>query len=260
MIPIKFMMDWYQPSSTLSTEIFSFLIYGKNSGHLWFLFSLFSIFVIVSLLILYFKFDSAYSLASILFTGVILTWVFGNQPLSFPHSFEVSSIFSKLYLICFLLGLVFGYYLPLINNLTTQQKSLRLSILIFGIYLFSLILLFKYPFKSIFGLYYATLIFLGLYFFFKYLCYFNFTKRLLNSRLSIFFFSNLMGIYLLHDPLNYVILKLSSTYHWLEYSWGVCLFYFSRTIGLFIVCAALSQLISVAQHLLLTRKGLVRRH
>lgn len=246
MIPIKFMMNWYQPGSSLITEIFQFLINGKYPGHLWFLFSLFTIFVVVSLLVLYFKLNSTHSIASMLLTGIALTWIFNNQALSFPHSFEIYNIFSKLYLICFLLGLIFGYYLPLINSLTTQQKALRLSIFFFGIYLFSFVLLFKYPFKAILGLYYATLIFLGLYFLFKYLCSYSYTKRLLNNRLSHFFFSNLMGIYLLHDPLNYVILYLSSSYHWLETSWGVCLFYFSRTIGLFILCAALSQFISIA--------------
>ena len=244
MIPIKFMMGWYAPSSNIGKEIFNFLIYGTRSGHLWFLFSLFSIFLIATILVSYFKLNSIFSVLGMLLTAIALTWFFGSKFPSVPHASEISRIFSKLYLICFIVGLIFAYYLPLINSMVTRYKALLLSVIIFVIYGVSWNFLSHYPYKASFGLYYATLVFLSFYFLFRYVCSFPFITQILNSRLSKFFFANLMGVYLLHDPLNYVILKLASIYQWLESPLGVCFYYFSRTIGLFLLCSVLSQIIN----------------
>lgn len=245
MIPIKFMMGWYPPSSNVGKEIFYFLIYGTHSGHLWFLFSLFSVFVVATILVSYFKLNSIYSIFGMFLTGIALTWIFGSgKPSNTPHAFEIYNIFSELYLMCFILGLVFAYYLPSINLAITRYKALTLSLITFAIHAVSWNFLSSYPYNAIICSYYATLVFLSLYFLFRYFCSFPFVIQKLNSRVSTFFFTNLMGIYLLHDPLNYVILKVASIYQWLESPLGVCFYYFSRTIGLFLLCSVLSQIIN----------------
>lgn len=245
MIPIKFMLGWYHPGSNVGKEIFYFLIYGTYSGHLWFLFSLFFVFLIATCLVSYFKLNTIYSLLGMLLTGIVLTWIFSAKPSSnTPHIFEIYNVFSKLYLICFILGLIFAYYLPLINLAVTRYKALTLSLMIIALHVMSWKVLSHYPYKPIICLYYAILVFLSLYFLFRYFCSFNFVIQQLNSRLSTFFFTNLMGIYLLHDPLNYVILKAASVYQWLESPLGVCFYYFSRTIGLFLLCTVLSHVIN----------------
>ena len=47
MIPIKYMFNWYSPDQNFFDIVIRYLVAGANSGHLWFLASLFATFAIV---------------------------------------------------------------------------------------------------------------------------------------------------------------------------------------------------------------------
>ncbi len=225
MIPIKYISGFYVNSSILPA-LKGFLI-GIEGSHLWFLPSLF--WCTISFAIIYLLFskvtESKYVL--LIVTGII-------QILYNYLPFDVFFLKMGLsYIFWFASGFVFEL----------ERKSLhynfKKNMIYFIITIILEILNFKYKFFNSFFEIFCGCVFVYLL---AEICSFLF-KKIANNSFWKLIIQNLFFVYLLHDPLEYLVLKIFMSHNWLTTSYGCYFYLFSRTILVFMVCLVLGVLI-----------------
>jgi fucose 4-O-acetylase-like acetyltransferase len=226
MLPIKYISGGYTIPN-LPSAIVSFSAMVSDAGHLWFLTALFWCFIFFYFIytIGYFKKNSiVYILLFSVVVGIIAS-------LDSTSILGISQGLSNL--IWFSLGFCFGH----IRSAYTRWIGSNKVIYRCGMSLMALMLALNATKYGILAKAF-TVIFAGLvlYAVSRFLC--NKTK-LTNTRLFKVLLRYSMFIYLFHDPLNYVVLKISSMNSWIITDWGCTGEVILRTVGVIVISTLL---------------------
>ena len=233
MFPIKYASGFYSTKGVIKAML-SFFYTTEDSGHLWFLPALFFCFIIFRVLQIVFEKAKINSITLILIVAVFLYLVSTFIPT------EILSIKSTTAnLIWFVLGFCFENYRLLLNNYSKKQfaaiclSSVFLSVAIFVLPIF---ISFSLPEEIIiialcFSVYIVSEFISREY------------KTVYDNKAFKLIARNLFYIYLFHDPLEYVVLKLFFSYDILIYPLFQFLYYICRIVVVIVVSIALGELI-----------------
>jgi fucose 4-O-acetylase-like acetyltransferase len=210
MFPIKIISGFYNLESIFPA--LNLFFYGGDSGHLWFLLALFWIFA------LFFILNKYIGKKSILIL-LIITYII--QQKQYLINFDMFSLKLGLtYIFWFSLGYCFEIIRNKIN-LTAKWIFFLISLLIVAI---------DYSRGYFIDGFLCIIIYSFCTYLFADLIYFYFPK-LINAKPYNILSKNIMFIYLLHDPLEYVCLKFTFNYNLLIYGWGCYFYLLFRIIG-----------------------------
>lgn len=199
MVPIKLLTHYYPTGSSLM-KIYGFgILLSLDSGHLWYVFMLFMMFVIVRICENRLRNIHPGLLVGTLILLHLSSWNFTT------NIFQISNVFK--YLVYFYLGFLFQQHKSLITSLLMKKKAILCLISL--VYFIVLNLYIRDP--AIVPLMRYSLLFvdsiLGLIWIYSLVLII--AGRISNqSRIENFLNENSFGIYLLHDPFNYVILAI----------------------------------------------------
>ena len=203
MLPIKFLCNFYNVA-TIKQAAHAFL-YGNESGHLWFLPSLFFCmitFVLLLKTLQYFKCESVW----------MLVFAAGALQMGYKYiPFDILGMQKGLsYISYFLLGYIFEQYLRKID------VSKIMDFIVFAVLSAMETVNIFFPFldrlcAAIIGCAWALTL--------AKLCG-TYLKRLENTRMWKLLIKNLFSIYLYHDPMEYIILKIAMKTNMLEFGGG----------------------------------------
>lgn len=233
MFPIKYASGFYSPKGLIKAML-SFFYTTEDSGHLWFLPALFFCFIIFRLLQIVFEKAKIYSITLICIISVFL------YCLSISISTDFLSIKNTAAnLIWFVLGFCFENYRMVLNNYSKKQLSaICLSLVFISVAIFILPVFISFsPSKEI-------KIFV--------LCFSVYVVSELISRAYITIYDNkvfnliarnLFYIYLFHDPLEYVVLKIFFSSEILIDPLFQLLYYLCRLVVIIVVSIALGEFI-----------------
>lgn len=232
--------NWLVPPHTTYWDICkNFVIYGQSSGHLWFLTSLLVTFIVAYFLISFCNYQKDSSLVFLLLVTFLLC-----QCVKFIgsiHGYEINLIFQKQYLFCFIIGFVFAKYESVIRLKLSTIKYLPFLILL----VFCLLFYVAYS-RNFRGTLLALLVFVIMLSLIN--IFGKLGEQLFNTDVFNFISVNLMGVYLIHDPLNYVILSIATQFEWYTNGTMIIFVYWMRFIGLFCLALLLSHLITKGTH------------
>ena len=243
MIPIKYLCDFYSFNNFLSA-INSFWMDGAESGHLWFLPVLFwcmMVFYIIKKILNYFKIESNCILFLI---SIFIPKIF----LMLPLPINIVGLSQACdYLFWFTLGYIFE------KNRKFFDFSFLYTIIQIIICIFISILNYKYNFINT-----SFLIFLGIYesILISHILNLIF-KNAHNNKVFVFITSMQFGIYLFHDPLEYVTLKLFFNNNLLNTSFGCYIYLFCRIFGVIIASIIIMVVIRYIRKKILKFKTLI---
>lgn len=234
MIPVKYLSGFYL-TENIQAAVFDFLSGGDASGHLWFLTALFwamVIFVLVYKILSRFDCNSIYVLLFI--TSVMQFFLAAKLP------FDILGLRQGLsYIFWFALGYWFD---EMRRKMESYNKSLVFNIIVF--ILMSVLCVIEYKtimvndfFKVIIGCYHTYLLAVICSILFKKIEHWKAYKILIR---------NLFCIYLFHDPLEYVVLKVYMDNGFLQTTIGCITYTFLRIFGVIIVSIILGELIHMA--------------
>ena len=228
MLPIKRLGNFYSNDSLLAA-LRGFLS-GADSGHLWFLTALFwciIAFVLLKKILDKFKISSCYAL---IFVSGIIYFTYSYFP------FDILGLKTGLsYLIYFALGYVFE-----IERASHQKWNIKKTTIAYLGMLLIEIINWKY---NILNQFFAIII--GS--FMTYILADILDRVFCNidsKRVWRIIIRNLFYVYLLHDPLEYIVLRIFNHYQLLTYSWGCILYTLARTIIIFVITIIIGELIS----------------
>ncbi len=223
MLPLKYYCDFYKEAN-MTRVVRNFLEGGAESGHLWFLITLFWCFVLGYILI---RYVGKRSMAAVLLIGILLSRMkleYLPDYLGFKNSLN--------YLLWFLMGFIFEEY---IREKIEQMKT-GSQILIFVIMTVVMILL---PLDDGNGAI-VYIAFHCAWFMLFSLMFMKLSRKLgMKGRIIMFLSPICVYIYIFHDPLEYLILKEAFAYNWLSSGAYVYVYYILRTVGVFVVSALL---------------------
>lgn len=227
MLPVKFLGNFYNKDSILSAiRAFSF---GGESGHLWFLLSLFWCITIFTLIKKSLNKFNISSYAVLLIISLFIQFNYQKIP------FDFLSLKSGLsYIFYFAVGFNFETIRERFESIS--KKSLLLLFILFTtlIYIDYRISLFD-SFPVIF--------IRSLWIFILSLVFEKFFSNVYECNITKIVFRNLFNIYLFHDPLNYLFLRLffSGRFEIYRSSLGVLFYYVGRTIGVVVISIILGE-------------------
>lgn len=221
MIPLKTLGNFFETTKT--SEVITAFLTGHESGHLWFLPSLFWCFVVFFSLLKICKKPVFIIVSSLLF------YLFHS---TLPQGF-FEFAFSMQYLIFFTMGFYFDKFRPALEK-RPKTTLFLLAVLIF-LNIFDTKLHFLPP------LLFMTIGSFGVYFIALAFCLFfpkktepTFVKKAADQT---------MNVYLFHDPLMFVILALfAANQSWLSIAGGG-IYFLCRTIGVIVMSVAIGYLI-----------------
>ncbi|MBQ4399956.1 MAG: acyltransferase, partial [Alphaproteobacteria bacterium] len=229
MLPVKFLGRFYTATSILPAyRAFSG---GGESGHLWFLPALFwcmIAFVSLRKILLHFNINSV---GILLLIAGLIQLTYKNLPFDF---FSLKSGLSYIFYFAA------GYSFELVRE---KVESVPKNILVLLFFFYTLILYIDYQY-SVFGKF-ANIFVRSFWIVLLSRVCGIFFDGVYNSNLFQILNRNLFNIYLFHDPLDYIFLRLffSNRLCLLKYSGGVCLYYFSRVFGVIIVSVLLGEFV-----------------
>ncbi len=219
MFPIK-RLGYFYDNASLKEALKAFLS-GQESGHLWFLIALFwciLVFVVIVKLIEKVNIKSIYAI--LLITGIV--------QLLFPYiPFDILGLKIGLsYIFYFALGYVFEKERSK-NSRWNLKTTISAGVLLLGLEIINV----QYGvldgfFTIIVGAFFTYIM--------AELCDRLFL-RVPNTKAWNFIITNIFYVYLLHDPLNYIILRIFMSQNYLDSAIGCYMFTFFRTIVLFTV-------------------------
>lgn len=227
MFPVKFLGNFYSKES-LTHAMLGFL-WGEDSGHLWFLMALFwcfIIFAIIKKVLQHFNINSNCAIIVICFfiyyTYALIPFEYFNLKLGLKH------------LVFFAIGYAFQK-----ERQQIEKWSKSTAILIFVV--LALIELFNKKLDFLDGL---PAIIIGSFFVYS-------AARLIDIAIPNIaehkwwsgFINSLIYVYIFHDPLNYLILRVCFERHWLESAAGCVAFLLCRTVGILVVSFILGQIV-----------------
>lgn len=237
MIPVKYLNNYYN-GTNISVAFTSFLS-GSNNGHLWFLPALFwciMVFVIIFKILKRFNVKSLYLL---LFISGIIQLYHSSVPFDF---FLLQKGLD--YIFWFALGYVFETERRSYPSWGIKNLSITIVILLFLEFLN-----YKYyilnPFFQIvcgsFLTYVIARLFSQLF------------KNFTTAKIWKIITRNLFNIYLFHDPLEYVILKIFMNNNYLISSFGCYMYVTLRIIGVIVVSILLGEFVRVTKNIYLKK-------
>lgn len=228
MIPLRIVSLVYNSDNI--KDAVSALFTFTDGSHLWFLPTLFGVFICFYPFYLVYKRTG--SLMTVGIFAFLFTKIMGLLPIHFLNLGNVLS-----YLTYFATGFVVGGLLY-VNNESCIKISLEGLL---SISLTSVILLLLAQFRYSLNLIQLNVLIMGVCIYSFSLMITRYTK-ITDSKVFDVINRNCMRIYLFHDPLNFPILFAAYKTGLLTYTWGCYLMYFLRTIGIASVSLALSVL------------------
>lgn len=234
MLPVKWLGNFYDTDSLKAAM--KGVLSGQDSGHLWFLTALFwclIIFVALKKFLDRLNITSVYGL--LLLSGVIQLCV-GYAP------FDILGMKKGLgYIFYFSLGYIFQ-----IERRSHKKWNIRKTITA-TIILFVL----EYINKrySIINSFFLIIIGSFLTFLLADICDRMFPK-ILKKRLGKIVIRNLFYVYIFHDPLEYIVLRIFFNNAFLESGLGCILYIICRTMGIFIVTIILGEGVRVLKKIM----------
>lgn len=231
MLPIKRLGNFYTNASL--KQAFKGFLSGADSGHLWFLTALFwclIVFVMLDKLLMRLEINSIYLL---LFIAGIISLTYNYLP------FDILGLKMGLsYIFYFSIGYVFEK-----ERAQVKTWNYRKTLLALGILVVLEIMNIRYDILNVFFVRisgsFLTLLFCDL-------CSRIF-KKVEYSKIWDFVIRNLFYVYLFHDPLEYIVLRIFFDNELLNYGIG-CVFYtFARIVLVFVVSLGLGELVRIAK-------------
>ncbi|TWH59728.1 fucose 4-O-acetylase-like acetyltransferase [Desulfitobacterium sp. LBE] len=236
LIPVKFISGYYSNTKIIDA-IWYGLILGRDSGHLWFLTTLFYVFITFFIIE---KFIIKYNF----WVGAITIFLlfFLNDKLLVPLPCFIN-VFR--YLFWFYIGFLFEKYRLKVNDIIIRYPTISVSSTIWSFAIINFLTMYADRIDNF------TIFSTGAVFIMKTLLTFlgilvTYVISLLLSQWQFFNCSKVvsildkysMDIYLFHDPLNYFILfaiSILNDFFILQYKSGILLFLLLRTVGVIIV-------------------------
>ena len=227
MFPIKYLTGFYKGKEIINA-ISYFFVSTYESGHLWFLPALFicmTVFAVMIKILQRFKWYNEYVL---LFISFVLQY--GNELIISTEFLGINKVFS--YIFWFALG----YYFETIRKKPSFIQALFLSIsYIILTYMDQKCLILPIQIRIVFNC-------VGIYFVSELLSMIFY--KLEETKGYKVFVRNLFNIYLFHDPLEYIILKMFMEHNWLNNTLGCYIYHFCRIVVVIIVSILLGEIIS----------------
>lgn len=223
MFPIKFLANFYNRNSIVSA-IRSFMVTTEDSGHLWFLAALFWCMVIFAVLVKLMEQAHCQSRGGYFFASLLLKVLLPYLPFDF-----LGMKLGATYLVWFALG----YCLDDLRGWLEKQEPKRLSLLL-------LLVIFLCRVRRLWAGW--TLVVLGsaLVVLLSELCT-RVAGRWEQTKIYRVFTRNLFNIYLFHDPLNYLMLRVFVHYEWYRIKGPSILFFLARTFGVLVVSIGIGE-------------------
>lgn len=226
MIPIRYITGFYEKDKVF--KAIRGVLYGGESGHLWFLPALFwsmIIFVIIQ------KITARWtdSLFILVFIALVVKLTYQYIP--------VDILGLKLglsYLIWFTLGYVFENERKKLSEVKVKQLFIILVVLI----VISVFCWGRISLPEFFSVTIGSLLVIVM----SDICSRLFSN-ISEKRIWNIVIRNLFYVYIFHDPFEYLFMKLAFDYNWLTYSWGCVLYALCRTVAVFIIGVLLGELI-----------------
>lgn len=228
MLPIKYIGNFYDKNSLfLAMKGFSS---GVDSGHLWFLIALFWCMIIFEIIRL--------CLSKITNSKYILLLVSGCIYITYNYlPFDIFCLKMGLsYIFWFALGYVFE-----IERKENKQWNYRKTILAIVIMVFVEFENIKYDFLSDF---FVIVVGSFLTYLISDLCSRK-LRKWTETKLWKIINRNLFNVYLFHDPLEYVVLRVFFSRNFLSSNLGCYMYTITRTLVIFVFCILLGELIRV---------------
>jgi fucose 4-O-acetylase-like acetyltransferase len=226
MLPVKRLGNFYNNAS-FKDALKGFLS-GLDSGHLWFLTALFwcmIIFVINKKIMEKLGIGSIYAI--LLLCGLIQMTV-SYIPL------DVIGLKSGLgYIFYFAMGYVFEC-----ERRSCKKWNMRTTVFTLTFILFIEVINFKLGILNSFFTIIAGSFLIYLLSDICDRCFKNINER----KFWNIVIKNLFYVYLFHDPLEYIVLRLFMERNWLSYGFGCIAYTFSRTVLIFIICICLGEI------------------
>lgn len=236
MFPIKRLAGFYDNASLLSS--INFVFSGANVyGHLWFPIALFWIFILFSLIMMAVGKRSA---ALGLLVCLLLEGFYSQYLSSFTVLGLYLSPLAFANLKYFAIGFYFGRYREKVSALPGK--------LVIGVGLIALSFLSVYNEWNGLSPLFGTTVFsiavaFGLYCICAELC----KTGIMENRCFKLLLDSNFYIYLFHDPLNFIWIKVAQVTGVLRYAWGVVGFYAMRFIGAIVLSILLYKLLTLVR-------------
>lgn len=199
--PIKFLSGYFDGSTNLIKDVFVGQILIQGNTHLWYLFSLFSIFLVGYLFL-----NNSKDKQSILLLFLIALSL-GSEKIGIKL---VSYMFQ--FTLWFYVGMLFEKYRSIFEDIFSdiKFKLLLADIVLYGIYEIANHFLMPFPIKIIMKV--EKIILTGLLCLTVYMIsHFATKSKIFNSRVFNVLRRDSFGIYLYSDPLNYLILMVGAS-------------------------------------------------
>lgn len=206
MIPVKLLVGYPPYEGKKLTDVVISFLNGSDTGHLWFLPTLFLIFLIVFWLKRLIG-SNLYGWLSVLLTGLFLWGLRNRITVSYPRLRYLRFVMEHFWSFSF--GTLCGLLFSCIHNMNIKKKRLMAAAC------FSLLILLAFLPVHVPSVFYSNLICSGLYFLAT-----NCQNRTI-SKISTHSF----GIYLFHSPLIYITLTWLLNAHPIVVGSVNCLFF-----------------------------------
>lgn len=228
MIPVKLLGGFYQPSA-IPGALNAFFTNTSDTGHLWFLLALFWCMIAFCILekgTARLGFQSIYLL-------LILSWLIFVYGSRLP--FDVYGLKSGLqYLLYFTIGYIYEKERSRVGGIS-NKCSLLLFIVLFLLALLNEKLNMLGELSVILSRSFLTISLADI-------CN-RFLKKITVSKAFEVVVRNLFCVYLFHDPLEYVVLRLFFTTGLVNSLPGCLIYWFCRTVVVFTLCVLLGELL-----------------
>ncbi len=232
MLPVKYLAGFYDASG-FKKAMTGFLS-GQDSGHLWFLPALFwcmLLFILIKTVVSYFS-KSNYVL--LIISGIVI-FLYSYIPFDI---LQMKKGFS--YIFYFTLGYV-------IENERRENKPWNIRKTLGAIIILLALEIVHTKYHNLNNLF-VVLVGSFLTLLIAYLCSKIFSNHS-ESKLFNIVTRNLFYVYIFHDPLNYVILKLFIPNNLISSNFGCIMYFVCRTLGVFIVSILMGEIITVIKKL-----------
>lgn len=225
MLPIKYISDFYDKNSILSA--YKVFWRGRESGYLWFLLAIFWCTIIFATMLKILKCLKIDKWWIILFISILCRCFYVFIPADI-----LSSKTGISYILFFALGFLFELYI---------REKISIAISFSGTILFLIVEIlnhFLHFLNSELTIFSGCIFIIFLSFTFDFTFKKIYTKKLWNVTIR-----NLFYVYLIHDPLEYVVLKIYFNKDYLVSTWGCISYAFMRIFILFIISVLLGEVI-----------------
>lgn len=229
MLPVKYVGGFY----TTKTLKFAFrgLLIGIDSGHLWFLTALFWCMFIFVIIIKVLKRLNVQSNILILV---------GAGAIHFAAVVIPADILSFKQGLTYIFWFAVGYVFESERRKHNWDWNAKKVVLVFSVSTFVEVINFRYKLLGVTFTIICSSIWTYLL---AWMCD-NYLCRVCGTKLWKILIKNLFYVYLFHDPLEYIVLKIFMSNEFLNYSIGCYVYTAFRTVGVFVVSVIMGELVT----------------